>query len=426
MTKEQELSKFYNTYKNKIEYAYNNRDKLYGINPNTNSKHNLKNFYSGIYNYFNISNNRTQKLLDDIYDIYTTNKRSINASISKMLEVTGSHEFKKDANTPKPEVKEIKQTPEIQLNAELRPQPSAYGVSFSSIQPHGTTTTIATYPPTNYFKKDRTIKQLFNVDMNQYVPSLAKNIYTYFNNKDIIYANNFKPSPPKYSFYNKNFAYKFVAIPNTYMFDILYFSDKDKRVTQQKYDNPSVKINFDHRVHKNNPLQSYLIGININTRYGYVISIKDKTASSIINGFEELFKQGLKMTNLIFDGERGISSNDFADYINSKNIKLFVTATKIHTSTAPIDRLCRTIRDLYVKYYILNDDEYKNIINSISFQNMKRKELLQYMSKIRKLFNEGDQKRITPVPTTEEVYKLMQYYNDSCHDSLVKIFRECG
>ncbi|ELP90142.1 hypothetical protein EIN_405760 [Entamoeba invadens IP1] len=41
---EQELTKFYNTYKDKIEYAYNNRDKLYGVHPNTDSKHNLKNF----------------------------------------------------------------------------------------------------------------------------------------------------------------------------------------------------------------------------------------------------------------------------------------------------------------------------------------------------------------------------------------------
>ncbi|ELP90827.1 hypothetical protein EIN_027460 [Entamoeba invadens IP1] len=153
----------------KIKYTYNNRDKLFGVHFNTDSKHNLKNFYSCIYNYFNISNNRIQKLLDDIYVIYINNKRSINTSITKMKVPT-------------------------ELNAEIRPQPI--------INQHGSTTTIATYPNTNNNKKDGTIKQLFNVDMNQYVLSLDENIYTYYNNKDIIYSNNFKPSPPKYSFYN--------------------------------------------------------------------------------------------------------------------------------------------------------------------------------------------------------------------------------
>ena len=115
---------------------------------------------------------------------------------------------------------------------------------------------------------------------------------------------------------------------------------------------------------------SYLLLININTRYAYAyqlgdieigkISNKDeyqntyliryatigqKTTDSLINAFNKHLANH-KVNILRFDGEKAINSKEFQKYLEQNHIMFIPAKPKSHTSLSLIDRLCRTIRDI--------------------------------------------------------------------------------
>ena len=115
---------------------------------------------------------------------------------------------------------------------------------------------------------------------------------------------------------------------------------------------------------------SYLLLININTRYAYAyqlgdvevgkISNKDeyqnnyyiyyatrgmKTTESLIKAFGQHLANH-KVNILRFDGEKAINSKDFQNYLEQNHIIFIPAIPKSHTSLSLIDRLCRTIRDI--------------------------------------------------------------------------------
>jgi hypothetical protein len=115
---------------------------------------------------------------------------------------------------------------------------------------------------------------------------------------------------------------------------------------------------------------SYLLLININTRYAYAyqlgdveihkISNKDeyqnnyyiyyatkgmKTTESLIKAFNQHLANH-KVNILRFDGEKAINSKEFQNYLEQNHIMFKPAIPKSHTSLSLIDRLCRTIRDI--------------------------------------------------------------------------------
>jgi hypothetical protein len=113
----------------------------------------------------------------------------------------------------------------------------------------------------------------------------------------------------------------------------------------------------------------YLVAININNRYGYVIplnvdenedmyfipnSAKDKHA--VVNAFTELIKQiNSSGKTVVFetDAERSFQSDYVGDFMRQNNIKLVGKVDKAHTRLAIVDRFIRTLRDMaYVKFQV--------------------------------------------------------------------------
>lgn len=117
---------------------------------------------------------------------------------------------------------------------------------------------------------------------------------------------------------------------------------------------------------------AYLLLINVNTRKAYYYplgnnydpiqtvidadtgkeiktfqhsTIPKKDIDSMKKAFNEILKQ-TKINVLSFDGEASISSQDFQDYLYEHHIHFIPLKPGSHTSTALIDRLCRTIRDI--------------------------------------------------------------------------------
>ena len=280
------------------------------------------------------------------------------------------------------------------------------------------------------------------------LPSTARNIHKYIQLglEGYPYYEHFKPSF-KPTLYKKNQAKKFVGPRGTWMFDLMYFSD--------------------YNIKRNRKQAIYLVGININTRYAVIRRVNGKSVNDLIPAFESLLAKELKkkISLLIFDGEKAISSKEFEKYCKEHNINVRITYPGIHTQTAPIDRLCRTLRDYFTKFYM----HRQTGINSVYKFNDKWKNKKQFTRvidesiKIRKMFNGEDQYKTAPIPMeyrvyednsgeykyilknndnlydfydkskaftfisdSDELYDVVRYYNDKPHNGLIKLLKDAS
>lgn len=234
--------------------------------------------------------------------------------------------------------------------------------------------------------------------------------------------NYFKPLS-KHNLYDPSISKKHVGPRHSWMFDIIYFNDhnKNKRLAEKT---------------------KFLIGININTRYAVGRRLEDKTLYSLIKAFEEICKK-VDIKYIIFDGEPGISSKEFLNWATERRIKVRITASKLHTQTAPIDRLCRTLRRYWMKYYIINDKNYKKFANEFPYK-INQDELITQMLKYREIFSKGSTTSIGQVPRRynligneveyvkdyredgryDEFEDLLEYYNNKPHNGIKRILDE--
>lgn len=286
-----------------------------------------------------------------------------------------------------------------------------------------------------------------NYDILNNLPSTSRNIYKYINLgiEGHEYYEHFKPNT-KPTLYKKSQAKKFVGPRGTWMFDLMYFSDYNTK----KYRKQAI----------------YLIGININTRFAVCRRVNGKSVKDLIPAFESLLQNELKnkISLLIFDGEKAISSKAFEDYCKNHNINVRITYPGIHTQTAPIDRLCRTIRDYFTKFYMHKHGKINRIHKFYDPWKDKQKydTIITEAIKIRKLFNGEDRFKIAPIPMeyaiyfdkykddyiyilkvndnsydlynkkndiftfekfSDELYDVVDYYNNKSHNGLIKLLK---
>ena len=291
------------------------------------------------------------------------------------------------------------------------------------------------------------------------IPSNARNINKAINLglTNYKYWDHFIPTLYKYDFYKKDEGKKHVGMPGTWMFDLMYFSNYGKKNIKNE------KLKYKQAI--------YLIGININTRFAVGRRINGKSVQDLIPPFEDLLKNELKdnINLLIFDGEKAISSKVFESFCNQNKINVRITYPGIHTQTAPIDRLCRTLRDYYSKMYmskIKNGSEnnlallynkYKRNkwLNKKEFEDALTTEAIY----TRHLFNGEHKSYLPPIPSKyisyeddddgpyktflyedekeiesfkkyyrtiyygDELYDVINYYNNKPHHGLIKILK---
>lgn len=223
----------------------------------------------------------------------------------------------------------------------------------------------------------------------QELPSSARNSRRFIDlaleNYD--YADYYKPHATRSTLYKKEQAKKFYGPRGTWMFDLMYFKD------------------YNNKQHRKSAV--YLIGININTRYAVCKRVKGKSVKDLIPAFKEILSEVKDLKFLIFDGEKGIVSKQFEDFCKSKNINVRITYPGIHTQTGPIDRLCRTVRDDYMKYFMANHNEIDKITKTTNpwLQGTKRKQdILTQVIQTRKMFNGEDKHKLAPIPSLYAEY----------------------
>ena len=183
-------------------------------------------------------------------------------------------------------------------------------------------------------------------------------------------------------------------------------------------------------------VSAFLLLININTRYAYayqlgtindkqIINVDEnneehtlyyatsgkKTTTELLKAFDK-FLMNHKINILRFDGETALKSKRFKKYFEDKHIKFIPTIPNIHSSLGLIDRLSRTIRDIAFNLNIegIYTSEIMNII--LDYYNNSRHETLT------KMLFEADPNLIKKYP--KGISPLIVNY----HDYLEKLYVE--
>lgn len=262
-------------------------------------------------------------------------------------------------------------------------------------------------------------KILFPHDLiNVEIPSSARNFNRYVDLgvENFPYYSYYKPNT-RNTLYKKSQAKKFYGPRGTWMFDLMYFSD------------------YNTKKHRRQAI--YLVGINVNTRFAVIRRVQGKSVNDLIPAFEDLLNNELKdkFRLLIFDGEKAISSKIFEKFCIDNKINVRITYPGIHTQTAMIDRLCRTLRDDFMKVFLASTGKY-NAINrkKPKSQLINYKKYLKYkhslfeeVIKTRKLFNGEDNANIAPIPEEYVIYENLDGWGDyeyilKTNQHLIKIY----
>ena len=266
-----------------------------------------------------------------------------------------------------------------------------------------------------------TLNDKFNQSYNT-IPSVdrSRRQYELMTNTALKYdadPRHFKPLELR-NIYDPSIAKKHVGPRHTWMFDIINFSDHAKNNKEQAL---------------------FLVGININTRYAVGKRIREINSRYLINIFEEFLKK-VNIKSIIFDGQPGIRSKEFLTWAVRNKLKVRITASKIHTQTGPIDRLCRTLRRYWMKWYIINDKRYDKFANTLPFK-INHNELTSQMLQYRNFFDKKTTKYISQIPRRynligdeinfikvydrrgmyDEFEDLIEFYNHKPHNGIKRI-----
>ena len=91
----------------------------------------------------------------------------------------------------------------------------------------------------------------------------------------------------------------------------------------------------------------YLVLININTRFAYIVLISDKKEETIKRAISKLIYYGLKISHARYDGELSLNSPAMEKFWREMNINFYGTSSKFTNKNRIVDRFIRTLRDLY-------------------------------------------------------------------------------
>ena len=131
--------------------------------------------------------------------------------------------------------------------------------------------------------------------------------------------------------------------------------DKSEKNLKEKFSRPyfSPKHNsyeadlaeFENK--KREKLIKYLFLININTKKLYIHQLEDKTGEEIINAIRTMIYHGLVINNIRMDAESGILSDTAKKFFQKRNIDMYITSSPYINKSRVVDRVIRTIRDMY-------------------------------------------------------------------------------
>lgn len=115
---------------------------------------------------------------------------------------------------------------------------------------------------------------------------------------------------------------------------------------------------------ENEKMKYLLLVIDIFSRYAWAQPIPNKEATTIVNAFDEIIKQGRKPKRLRTDSATDFTSKEFQEYVKKKGINHFTTHGEKQANY--VERLIKTIKSKIFKYMIgMNKSKYLDVLQDI-------------------------------------------------------------
>ena len=183
-------------------------------------------------------------------------------------------------------------------------------------------------------------KEYYNVQSNNYLGS-PRNLYAYFKDKiDDLTFEHVKNWLAKQEIYN---SYKYSK------------TSKRSQFVSSEIDRYWCADLADFRnISRFNDNKNYvLFVIDLLSKYLWCEIINKKTPENIIKAFDKVLRTGRKCSVLITDAGKEFINNKFKNYLNDKNINLFVMRNT-EIKVAPVERVIRTIKEILYRHFELN------------------------------------------------------------------------
>src|SRR5690606_11459788 len=111
-------------------------------------------------------------------------------------------------------------------------------------------------------------------------------------------------------------------------------------------------VDMNHVKEYNNNIRYFINIIDILSKYAWAIKIKDKSALSVCNAFEQLF-QKVKPRLLWCDKGKEFYNNKFQELLKKHNIKLYSVYNE--NKSCIIERFNRTLKNIMYKHFDANN-----------------------------------------------------------------------
>ena len=108
-----------------------------------------------------------------------------------------------------------------------------------------------------------------------------------------------------------------------------------------------------------------LCAIDLFSKYAWVIPIKDKKGTSIVNAFKKIISEGQRKPNKVWvDQHSEFYNNTFKDFLKIKNIKTYSTFNEGKSVVA--ERFIKTLKNKIFKYMTtISKNVYIHVLNDI-------------------------------------------------------------
>ena len=109
----------------------------------------------------------------------------------------------------------------------------------------------------------------------------------------------------------------------------------------------------------------YLLCVNdIFSKYAWVVPLKDKKGTSIVNSFQKIISKGTKPNKKWFDQRSEFYNNSFKDFLKINNIEMYSTYNEGKSVVA--ERFIRTLKNKIFKHMTaISKNVYFDVLDDI-------------------------------------------------------------
>ena len=114
----------------------------------------------------------------------------------------------------------------------------------------------------------------------------------------------------------------------------------------------------------NKGIKYLLCAIDLFSKYAWVVPIKDKKGTSIVNAFQKIISEGRKPNKIWFDQGSEFYNNLFKRFLKINNIEMYSTHNEVKSVVT--ERFIRTLKNKIFKHMTaVSKNDYFDVLENI-------------------------------------------------------------